>query len=249
MQQVRTIAGEGVSVEAYCAAPDSGGPFPGLVLIEEVWGVDAHIKDLCNRFAKEGFVVLSPELIDPAALAQVGPEIVKDMWGEDAGKKHAAQARMREAMAPIWTPEFAASALKKLKACLDDLLADKRVNGNVGVTGFCFGGSYAFQLGISDARIKAVVPFYGRAPEPLEEVAKIQAPILAFYGEQDANLVSKLPELVDAMKRSDRDFSYMVYPQAGHAFLNDTNPRAYNEDAARDAWEKSLAFLHKHLDA
>jgi carboxymethylenebutenolidase len=211
--------------------------------------LNEHIRDVCDRFAKEGFAVISPELLDESGiLEKMSPSVFKEMQSEDESIKHAAQAKMRDAMVPMNTEEFAKRTVAKLEACLDYLLADSQVNGNVGCLGFCFGGSYAFHLAVNDARIKAVVPFYGSAPEPLEKVASIKAPVLAFYGEEDKRLIDALPALEAAMKRENKNFSYMRYPRAGHAFFNDTRQAAYNEDAARDAWEKSLAFLHQHLD-
>ena len=152
-------------------------------------------------------------------LEKMSPQVFKEMQSEDENVKHEAQAKMREAMTPINTDEFAKRAVAKLKACLDHLLADPRVNGNVGVLGFCFGGSYAFHLAVGDARIKAVVPFYGSAPEPLESIASIKSPILAFYGEEDKRLIEKLPALEAAMKQYGRDFSYMRYPARGPRLL------------------------------
>jgi carboxymethylenebutenolidase len=236
------------AVEAYVSLPDPSGRFPALIVIEEIWGLTDHIKDVCDRFAKEGFVVISPELIDNETLAKMRPELFAQMRSDDEAVKHEAQAKMREATAPIHTKAFADASVKKLKTCVDYALAHRCANGAIGVVGFCFGGTYAFQLAMHDARIKAAVPFYGSAPDPLETVVSIKAPILAFYGEDDTRLVAGLPRLVEAMDREERDFSYMLYPHTGHAFFNDTNKLAYNEDAARDAWEKSLAFLHKHLD-
>ena len=250
MNEMISIPCGNTSVRAYVSVPDPNGKFPALILIEEIWGVDAHIKDVSDRYAKEGFVVVAPELLDESGvLEKISPEIFADMQGEDEAVKHAAQAKMREALAPIYTKAFADRTIAKLKACVDSRRSQNRSVGNVGVLGFCFGGTYAFELAISDPRIKAAVPFYGRAPEPLDSVASMTAPVLAFYGEQDTRLAEKLPELVQAMKDHGRDFSYMRYPNAGHAFFNDTRKQAYNEDAARDAWEKSLAFLHKNLDA
>jgi carboxymethylenebutenolidase len=249
MKQYLTLPFDTVPISAYLSSPDGAGPYPGLIVLEEIWGLNEHIRDVCDRFQKEGFVVLSPELLDESGvLEKMSPEVFKQMQSEDENMKHEAQAKMREAMTPINTDEFAKRTVAKLQACVDHLLADSRVNGSVGVLGFCFGGSYAFHLAVEDVRIKAVVPFYGSAPEPLERVASIKAPVLAFYGEEDKRLIEKLPALEGAMKRHGRDFSYMRYPRAGHAFFNDTRPTAYNEDAARDAWERSLAFLHTHLD-
>jgi carboxymethylenebutenolidase len=237
------------AVEAYLALPESNGKFPAIILIEEIWGLTDHIKDVADRLAAEGFVVVAPEIIDKEILAKLRPELFAKTRNTDETIKHEAQVEMREAMAPIHTKAFAETAIIQLKACVDYALTQQCASGTIGVVGFCFGGSYTFQLAIHDERIKAAVPFYGSPPDPLETVSSIHAPVLAFYGQTDTRLVSALPALVEAMKDTDRDFSYMLYPDAGHTFFNDTNALAYNEDAARDAWEKSLAFLHKHLDA
>ncbi len=250
MNEIISIPCGNTSVRAYVSVPDPNGKFPALILIEEIWGVDGHIKEVSDRYAKEGFVVVAPELLDESGiLEKMSPEISAQMQSGDEAVKHAAQPKMREALAPIYTKAFADRTIAKLKACVDYATAHKCSVGNVGCLGFCFGGTYAFELAIRDPRIKAAVPFYGRAPEPLDSVAGITAPVLAFYGEQDTRLAEKLPQLVQAMKDHGRDFSYMLYPHTGHAFFNDTRAQAYNEDAARDAWEKSLAFLHKNLDA
>jgi carboxymethylenebutenolidase len=156
------------------------------------------------------------------------------------------QPKMRAAMAPITQPEYSKGALVELKQCVDYLIADEHVNGQVGVLGFCFGGSYSFHLAASDSRIKAAVPFYGHAPTP-EEISTISCPALAFYGDQDAGLMESLPGLKEEMEKNHKEFEAVVYPGAGHAFFNDTNARMYNAPAAKDAWEKTLAFLTKNL--
>jgi len=240
------IAGKGdTTAQAYFAAP-KGGPHPGLILIEEIWGVDKHIRDVCDRFCREGFAVLSPELLgETGVLEKISPQLFADM--QDPEKRLEAQAKMREMMQPIFTKEFAAGAIAKLKGAIDYLLADKRTNGNIGVLGFCFGGTYSFQLAIHDARIKAAVPFYGQPPEPLDSVASISCPVLNFNGAKDERIMAKLPELEAAMKKYGKEYTSVVYPGAGHAFFNDTRPQAYNAQAARDSWERSLAFLKKNL--
>ena len=237
------------AVEAYVSEPSPAGTFPALILIEEIWGVNEHIKHVCDRFAQQGFVVIAPELLEGSGtLERLDPEVTSELRSDSEPARHDAQAKMREATSPNQTGEFGDLTIARLRACVDYAISHYCSNGSVGVVGFCFGGTYAFQLAIHDQRIKAVIPFYGKAPEPLESTISIAAPVLAFYGEEDTRLVAKLPALVQTMEKNDRDFSYMLYPHAGHAFFNDTNARAYNEDAARDAWEKTLVFLHTNLD-
>jgi carboxymethylenebutenolidase len=112
----------------------------------------------------------------------------------------------------------------------------------VSVLGFCFGGTYSFNLAAHDDRIKHAVPFYGHAPSE-DNLKNIQCPILAFYGDEDANLMESLPQLKEDMEKNGKDFEAVVYTGVGHAFFNDTNEHAYDATSAEDAWNKTLAFL------
>jgi carboxymethylenebutenolidase len=239
MNKTITINGS----ETYHTYPDKG-KHPGLIVLEEIWGVNAHIKDVADRFAKAGYSVLSPELLPEGVLAIATPQMQKDLF--DPEKRDALQPKLREAMRPMSQPEYAKNAIQILKACVDYLIADKGVDGNIAVLGFCFGGSYAFHLAANDDRIKAAISFYGQAPSE-EEIAKINSPILAFYGDQDTRLMEALPKVKEDMQKAGKDFQAIVYPDVGHAFFNDTNPRQYNAEVATDAWDKTLSFLKKNL--
>lgn len=116
----------------------------------------------------------------------------------------------------------------------------------IGVLGFCFGGTYSFALPALDQRIGAAVPFYGH-PLAEEKIADLDCPVLAFYGEEDKNLMGSLPAFKESMTKHNKNFTAVVYPNTGHAFFNDTNERMYNSEAASDAWQKTLAFLKEHL--
>ncbi len=232
------------TTSAYHSYPDGGQKHPGLIVIEEIWGVNDHIKAVADRFAAQGYSVLAPELLPQGLLEMLTPQIQKDLF--DPGKRHEVQTKLREAMGPIMQPEYAKSAIATLKTCVEYLLADEQVDGQIAVLGFCFGGSYSFHLAAHDERIKASVPFYGQAPSE-EEIQNIKCPVLAFYGDQDTNLIQSLPKLKEDMKKNGRKFEAVVYQNAGHAFFNDTNPHAYNPRAAKDAWDKTVAFLKKNL--
>ena len=247
MQSDITIPFESGAVTAHLALPEGSGKYPCLIVIEEIWGVNDHMKDVANRYAQEGFIVLSPELLPEGLLQQLTPDLMKDLF--DPEKRHEVQPKLRAAMAPIMQPEYSKETITKLRACVDYLIAHAQGNGKVGVLGFCFGGTYSMQLSISDPRIDACVVFYGQTPDPVDQVKALACPVLELHGEKDANIVPTLPKLEAAMKEYDKDFELIVYPGAGHAFFNDTNPLAYNAQAAQDAWNKSLAFLHKHLEA
>jgi carboxymethylenebutenolidase len=237
MHEDITIAGKA----AYHSYPDDGEKHPGLIVLEEIWGVNAHIRSVADRFAAEGYNVLAPELLPPGLLEMLTPQIQKDLF--DPEKRHEVQPKLREAMQPLHQPGFATDAIAALKACVDYLHAD----GPVAVLGFCFGGSYAFHLAANDGRIKAALPFYGQAPSE-EEVPNIECPILAFYGDQDVALMETLPKLKEDMAAHGKDFEAVVYPGVGHAFFNDTNARAFDPASAQDAWDRTLGLLKRTLD-
>lgn len=217
---------------------------PGLIVIEEIWGVNAHIREVADRFAHAGFTVLAPEILPKGTLDVLTPEMQNDLF--DPEKRDALQPKIREAMAPTMQSEYAGNAITQLKACVDYLLADPHVNGRVAVLGFCFGGTYSFQLAAHDSRIKAAVPLYGHPPAE-EQIKNISCPVFALYGEQDTRLMETLPKLKEDMQKNGKSFEVIVYPNVGHAFFNDTNFRTYNKEAAEDAWEKIIAFLKKNL--
>lgn len=229
---------------AYHSYPHDGKKHPGLILIEEIWGVNDHIKSVADRLADEGFSVLAPELLPRDMLQKLTPQIQIDLF--DPEKRNEVQPLLRAAMTPMMQPEYAKDTIATLKTCVDYLLADAGVNGKVGVIGFCFGGSYSFHLATHDPRIEAAVPFYGQPPST-EEVPNITCPVLAFYGDEDATLIQSLPQLREGMKSNHKKFEAVVYPKAGHAFFNDTNVRQYRVGAARDAWKRALVFLKNNL--
>jgi carboxymethylenebutenolidase len=233
-------------VPAYHSYPDGSGKHPGLIVIHEIWGLNQHTKDVADRFAKEDYSVLAPNLFHGMSFeGKVDNSILNEMHNPET--RDEAQKKMRAIMTPIQAPQFAEHALAKLEECVKYLVENAHVtSGDVGVIGFCFGGTYAFALAALDPRIKATVPFYGH-PLKEEKIPGLNCPILAFYGEQDQNLMDSLPALKEAMKKNNKDFTSIVYPNTGHAFFNDTNPRTYNKEAAEDAWHKTLAFLKKNL--
>ena len=192
---------------AYFSTPGDRVKHPGIILIHEVWGLNDHIKDVSDRFAKKGYAVLAPDLLSETGITEkIDQKILAEV--KNPATRDEAQKKLRAAMAPIMSPEFAKSTIEKLKECVDFMLKNEKINGNIAVLGFCFGGTYAYALATEDKRIRAAVPFYGHAPEPQDKIKNISCPVLAFYGEQDHNLVDSLPELKNKMKEYDIEFSY-----------------------------------------
>ncbi len=232
-------------VSVYRADPQ-GEPRGALVVIHEIWGLVDHIKNVADRYAAEGYLVMAPDLLSDAGVTpEIGLELFEMMNDPDEQRRTVNQPRLREGFAASRAPEFAAGAIAKLTAVVDALEQENGVDGRIGVLGFCFGGSFSFSLAEVDPRVKAAVPFYGSA-EP-GEVASIHCPILAFYGDQDARLIDALPAIEKAVADAGVDFEAKVYPDAGHAFFNDTNPNSFDPAAAGDAWGRSLEFLRAKL--
>ena len=217
----------------------------GLIVIHEIWALNNHTKSVADRYASEGYVVVAPDLLTMTDIAKHADTLALDLFNPE--KRNDAQPKLRALMTPMEEPDFGEKTLGKVKACFDYLHDLPKVKQKVAITGFCFGGSYSFNLAIHEPRLKAAVPFYGHAPIDEAELKKIACPVLAFYGEKDERLMNDLPELKALMKQASIDFSVVSYPDAGHAFFNDTNPYAYNQAAAKDSWQRTLAFLAQHL--
>ncbi|AMM20597.1 hypothetical protein AX769_11165 [Frondihabitans sp. PAMC 28766] len=236
--------------DVYTATPPDGTPIKGgLIVIHEIWGLVAHIRDVADRFAAEGWVVAAPDILSRGGITPaLGEELLAIRAGDDEEAKNAAQTRMREASAPRNSPEYAGWAVASLTKVLDWLDEQPGCTGHLAVTGFCFGGTYSFALAAADSRVRAAVPFYGAPPEATQLVA-IEAPILAFYGDEDERLITGLPEVTKNMADAGVDFSATVFQGTGHAFFNDRNPHSYNAAYAAQAWSSALRFLGEHAAA
>ena len=235
-----------VEFSAYVAQP-TGATKGALIVIHEVWGLVDHIKNIADRFAAEGYLVLAPDLLSAIGIeAQIGAELFALRNHPDEKVRTEAQPRLRDAFASLGTPGFGEWAVACLTAAVDYLEQQPGVDGRIAVTGFCFGGTYSFALVGADPRVKAAIPFYGN-PGQVADYSTISAPILALYGVNDPSLIDALPEVTAGMKAAGVDFESKVYPNTGHAFFNDTNPHSYDAEAAADAWTRANAFLQTHM--
>ena len=224
-------------VDIYIATP-SGPIKGGLVLIHEMWGLVDHIKKVADRFAAAGYLTYAPDILTHTGMTpRVGAELQELLQSPDPETRQAAQPRLRERTAPSHDPAYAAWAVPTLREVVDDLQRQPAIDARIGVLGFCFGGSYAYA--------RAAVAFYG-APPDLEQIPRIDCPVLGIYGGQDERLMSGLPDVRAAMESAGIDFTVKIYDDAQHAFFNDTGSR-YDADAAADAWQLALDFLDRHL--
>lgn len=237
--------GPNMDLNAYLAKPE--GEIKGAVIvIHEVWGLDDHIKSVAERVAMEGYLALAPDLLGNA---QIDIDKLRALQIDlfDPAKRNKVQPELRQLMSPIHSPEFAISTIDNTKLCFDYLYNINEVNQSVACMGFCLGGTYSFALAVEEPKLKVAIPFYGHADYLVDKLKNIDCSIFAFYGEQDERLMLGLDDLKQRMSLAKVDFNYKVYKDCGHAFFNDTNKFAYNEEAAMDAWNTTLNLLKENL--
>jgi carboxymethylenebutenolidase len=211
-------------MRAYLARPRKGKKFPAVIVIHENRGLVPHIQDVTRRMAGEGFLSLAPDALSPVGGT---PEDISNV-GELFRKLDSEQT----------TKNFVA-AVKYLKT-------HPKSNGKVGCTGFCWGGAMTNQVAVNAPGLDAAVPYYGSQPSP-EDVAKIKAPLMAHYAENDERINAGIAKFEEALKKNNKEYRIFIYPGTGHGFNNDTNPGRYNEEAAKLAWERTVAFFKEKL--
>jgi len=224
MGEMVTFPSNGSQAEGYLARPGSGSG-PGVIVIQEWWGLNDNIKDIAERFAKEGFVALAPDLYHGQVTAEP----------DEAGK--------------IMMSMKMEQAAKDLTGAVDYLAGlDATTGSKVGSVGFCMGGGLSLYLASLKPEIGACVIYYGVLPGTQPDLAQVQATVLGHYAEND-DWAS--PESARALEKQLKDAGKQVefhtYPGTGHGFFNDTRPEVHNADAAKTSWERTLAFYRKHL--
>jgi carboxymethylenebutenolidase len=216
---------QGKTLEGYLARPSDGGTGPGVVVIQEWWGLNDHIRDVTRRFAREGFVALAPDLYHGVVVSE-----------PDEARKQVMELDMAAAVGEI------RQAVAFLQS-RDDVAGDR-----VGIVGFCMGGRLALQTARIEPDLGAAVSFYG-TPFNAQEAAEVKAPILGLYGTQDAgNPIDQVRAMERALSEAGIENQIQIYEGAPHAFFNDTRD-SYRPEAAADAWQRTLAWFRSHLGA
>ncbi|HTT26350.1 MAG TPA: dienelactone hydrolase family protein [Thermoplasmata archaeon] len=248
-------------LEAFLGLPVGGKtPHRAVVVIHEIFGPDAHIRSVVDRFATEGYVALAPNLftgeiqglLTPAAvtasmtfLRSLPPEVQRDPQSIRAriAERPPGEREALEAMFRIQDPSQQRRFGKELVEVAEYLRRRPDVDPRwVGAVGFCFGGSMTGLLAGMDPHLAAAVIFYGNNP-PADLVPAIRCPVLGHYGGEDHRITDTVPELVKRMAEADVPFNHYVYPGAAHAFFNDARPTTYQPEAARLAWDRTLRFF------
>jgi carboxymethylenebutenolidase len=228
--EVKFNSADGTAISGYLTRPKGEGRHPGVVVIHPWSGIDDQTKDVGRKLAKAGYVALVPDL-----LSRLGGT-------SSFQTTEAAIAAGRKLTDDLITQDLTGS-VNYLKG-RNFVRADK-----IGVIGFCWGGGKALMFTTRSRDLAAAVIYYGDNPRNLEDVRNITAPVLGQYGGADERITSGVPKLEEAMKKYGKSFEYKIYPGAPHAFNNDTSPRSYREEAAKEAWSRTLAFFKAHLQS
>lgn len=214
----------GGTAEGYLASPAASGKTPGVIVIQEWWGLNDNIKGIADRFAAAGYLALAPDLYHGKVTAEP----------DEAGKMMMAM-KMDQ-------------AAKDMSGAFDYLKAHGACTGKIGSVGFCLGGGLS--LFVSTLRpMDATVIYYGALPGVQPDLSKLHGPVLGHYAEHD-DWAS--PAAANALKQqisdaSDVSVEFHTYAGAEHAFFNDTRPEVHKPDASRQSWDRTLAFYAKNL--
>ena len=227
MGEIVEFPSNGGTGRGYLATPTEGAG-PGIVVIQEWWGLVPHIEDVCDRFAAEGFTALAPDLYHGEKATEP----------DEAGKLMMTLNLDR--------------ASKDMGGAIDHLAASDSVRGHgVGVVGFCMGGGLALLLATQRPDdVRACVPFYGVIPweSAQPDWSTMQAAVQGHFAEEDGFFTPDAArQLEQQLKDHGKEAEFFIYPGADHAFFNDTRHEVYDEDAARQAWVRALEFLRAKL--
>ena len=215
---------DGETLMGYLARPTGDETKPAVVVIQEWWGLNDHIKEVARRIAAAGYVALAPDLYHGVVVSE-----------PNEARKLVMELDMAE-------------AVNEIQQAITYLLDQEFVTGDkAGIVGFCMGGGLALQTGLTSSDLGAIVAFYGSPLKP-EQAADVKAPVLGLYGAADQGIpVDAVNAMDEALTAAGIENAITIYDGAQHAFFNDTRAESYNAEAAADAWEKTLAWFSGHL--
>lgn len=229
------------SLEAYFAAPDREGRFPVVLVVQEIFGLHEHIRDICRRFAHEGYLAIAPQLYQRQG---------------DASQYKDIPVLIDKIVSKVSDEQV----MQDLDACLIWAGLHGGDVSKVAVTGFCWGGRITWLYAAHQPRVKAGVAWYGRLVtghgplqtiHPVDVTGRMYAPVLGLYGGRDAGIpqgdVQKMREKLKQGNAHANASDIHVYQDADHAFYADYRP-SYLKAAADDAWKRCLAWMARHLD-
>lgn len=216
------VEGGGIAVGAL-AVPAGEGPAPAVVIVHEWWGLNDDMRRVATRLASEGFIALAVDLYGGRAATR--PE------------------EALELMQALRTPE----AMKVIGAGVTSLRTMPRSNGKVGITGFCLGGAMTLAAACQVSGIDAAAPFYGIPKPEYADYSRVRVPIQGHFGKKDGSIPVERPEAVAAAVRAGGGEMELFLYDAGHAFLREGDPHAYDAESAKLAWSRMLTFFRERL--
>jgi len=222
-------------MEAYVAQPKAGGTYPGIVVIQEAFGVNDHIKKVTERIAAEGYVAIAPDIFHREA------------------ERIIPYSEMPKAIATMQRV-VDTKAMEDVGAAIAHLKSQSNVkSGSIGVIGFCMGGRLTYLAAAHHNKdAKCAVPFYGGGipmgnPSPLSRTGEIKCPMYLFFGAKDQLIpLDQVNQIKAELTAKKVPFQMEIYPEPGHGFFCDDRG-GYHEASAKDAWEKTKAFFAQHL--
>jgi carboxymethylenebutenolidase len=222
--QMVEFQGNGELARGYLSVPESG-KGPGVVVIQEWWGLVPHIKSVADRFAREGFVALAPDLY------------------------HGDVARSPDEAGKLMMALKIERTEKDLRGAVQYLLKHEATTGErVGTVGFCMGGALSLYAASKNEQVGACVVFYGIHPKVEPDLDALRAPVLGLFAERDQSVPpDAVRELEAKLRERGKQVETHIYPGTDHAFFNDTRPEVYDRKAAEDAWRRTIEFLRRHL--
>ena len=262
------VDGANGKLATYVSRPAAAiGPLPGVLVLQEVWGVNEHITDVADRIAAAGYVAVSPDVYStgggarPDAISARRVDALMDFFDtmpigawQDAELRNKELAKLPQAEADAINDTMTAlfgqfanfeTFIAELRVMTAWLASQELCDGKIGAIGFCMGGGMAARLACDEPTLGAAVGFYGAAPTA-DQIANLHCPVLCLHGAEDERLVKTIAGFQDAADANGKSFEAVVYENAPHAFFNDTRI-SYRPHAARPAWARTLAFLNEHL--
>lgn len=214
----------GGTAQGYLSIPASG-KGPGVIVIQEWWGLVPHIKNVADRFAAEGFVALAPDLY------------------------HGQQTTSPDEAGKLMMALNIDQTEKDLRGAIQFLLDHRSVTADrVGTVGFCMGGMLSLYATTKNPQVGACVVFYGIHPAVKPDYENLQAPVLGLYAERDSFVPPEtVRELEARLKSLGKQVEMHIYENTDHAFFNEDRPEVYDKEAATDAWRRTIAFFRQHL--
>jgi len=220
--EVVSFRANGGTADGFLARPASGEPHLAVIVIQEWWGLDSHIKDISERLARLGFAVIAPDLYH----GQVTSE-------PDEARKLAMALEYER-------------AAKEIDGAGRWLLQQPYARGpRFGCIGYCMGGGLVLTTAIRNHDVGAAIVYYGGLPNPHEQLQAIEAPVLAFYGNDEAE---RARQLQDVLRRHNKSIELHIYQGARHGFFNDSNASGFNLAASYDSWPRAIRFLQNSLE-